>query len=125
LRVEVAGRRVLLTGDCAGEAVGGKLKIRRELEEEPFGEMKVSEKCTLRLDGGAQQDRLRFKVVGTYDEATGASAVECKGRGWFSNGAKIRIEDFVVRDGEIISGRIGGRAFGQEVVTPVLYTPSM
>jgi hypothetical protein len=149
-----------ISGDCVGASVGGKAKIKGEIdssgdfvgtisvkacargrcddfEESFFFELgaqeggswrlkvkdveaegaRLSGKCNLRLDGSP--DRLTFRLAGIYDGATGTSALECEGRGPFSEGAEVKIEGFVASDGEIVSGDIDGTVFGQKIDTRV------
>ena len=98
-----------------GAAQGGDWRLRIKDVVEGEG-TRLSGRCTLQLDESA---KLKFDLTGTYDEVTGTSTLKCKGRGSFSQGAKVKIEDLIVSDGEITSGSIGGRAFGQKIDTRV------
>jgi hypothetical protein len=73
----------------------------------------------LKLDRSTKASWLKFGLTGAYDKATGTSVITCKGKNAFSQGANVKLKDLVVGHGEITSGRIGGKAFGQRIYTRV------
>jgi hypothetical protein len=105
------------------ELPGGswRLKIKDVVRTEgdtPSEEV-LSGRCILRLDGAEGSDLLKYDLAGVFDTVAQSSSATCTPRNSFTEGSIITLEDLFVAAGNVFSGQISGRAFGQQILTEV------